>query len=249
MRTRVDPLPLLLIPGLLCDEDVWAAQVEALRRTRELIVAPPGIDDTVDRLEAMARHLLSAVAAPRFAVAGHSMGGRIALEMLRQAPGRLGGLALLDSGTAARPEGAAGEAEYRSRQSLVDLARSRGLEAVAREWLPPMVHPAVIGTALLERMVAMVMRSNPLRFSSQVQALLHRPDADPVLRSVGCPVLLVCGEQDRWSPPERHRAMQALRPGSVLQLVGDCGHMSPMEQPEAVSAALAQWLQRCDEQR
>ncbi|GAA0740840.1 alpha/beta hydrolase [Ideonella azotifigens] len=246
MPSRNPAMPLLLLPGLLCDEDVWAAQAEALGSTREVMVGPLGIDDTVDHLGAMARQLLAAIAAPRFAVAGHSMGGRIALEMLRQAPGRVGGLALLDSGTAARPDGAAGEAEYRSRHALVALARSQGMAAVSREWLPPMVHPAVIGTALFERMVAMVLRSNPARFAAQVQALLHRPDAEPVLRGVHSPVLLVCGEQDRWSPPERHRAMQALLPGSVLRFIGECGHMSPMEQPAAVSAALAQWLVHCD---
>jgi pimeloyl-ACP methyl ester carboxylesterase len=247
MSTRERALPLLLLPGLLCDEEVWAAQAEALRHARDVIVGPLGLDDSVDRLDAMARHLLDAVAAPRFALAGHSMGGRIALEMLRLAPGRVGGLALLDSGTAPRPDGTAGDAEVRSRHALVALARSQGMEAAAREWLPTMVHPAVIGSTLFERLVAMVTRSHPARFAAQVQALLHRADAEPVLRGVGCPVLLVCGEQDRWSPPERHRAMQALLPGTVLQLIGECGHMSPMERPEAVSAALAQWLEVCDE--
>lgn len=247
MQYPTRAMPLLLLPGLLCDEDLWAAQARALGGMRNVMVGPLRIDVTVDRLGAMARHLLAAVTAPRFAVAGHSMGGRIALEMLRQAPERVGGLALLDSGTAPRPDGTAGEAEHRSRHALVELARDRGMEVVAREWLPPMVHPAVIGTALFERMVAMVLRSNPIRLAAQVQALLHRPDAEPVLRSMRRPVLLVCGEQDRWSPPERHRAMQALVPGAVLQLIGECGHMSPMEQPGAVSAALAQWLERCDE--
>ena len=94
-------------------------------------------------------------------------------------------------------------------------------------------------------MVAMIARSDPDRFAAQINALLQRPDAEPVLRTMRCPLLLLCGQQDRWSPPQRHRAMQALVPGAALQLIDRCGHMSPMEQPQAVSAALAQWLTRC----
>lgn len=242
----MSPLPVLLLPGLLCDETVWAAQAEALARTRAVQVGPLGLADTVDELGAMARHLLSMVVAPRFAVAGHSMGGRIALEIARLAPGRVAGLALLDSGTQPRPGGEAGLAEQRTREALVARARREGLAAVAREWLPPMLHPAVIGSPLHARLAAMVERQPPERFAAQVRALLRRPDAEPVLRQLSAPLLLLCGEQDRWSPPERHRAMQALRPDATLVLVDDCGHMSPVEQPAAVTAALAAWLARCD---
>lgn len=239
-------LPLLLVPGLLCDEDSWSGLADALAPHRPVIVGPCAMPEPLDRLVDMARHLLRAVPAPRFAVAGHSMGGRIALEMLRLAPERIAGLALLDSGTAARPAGAAGEEERVARLSLVELARREGLDAVARQWLPPMVHAPVLGTALHERMVAMVVRTSVDRFAAQVQALLDRPDAEPVLRSARCPVLLVCGQQDRWSPPDRHRAMQSLVPSAVLRLIDECGHMSPMEQPAAVTAALTSWLAQCD---
>lgn len=247
--TDSTPLPLLLIPGLLCDEDVWAAQAAALGQAREVVVGPCGMPQEVDRLEDMAHHLLVRMTAPRFALAGHSMGGRIALEMLRLSPHRIAGLALLDSGTAARPPGTAGDDERRARLALVDLARRDGLRAVAQQWLPPMVHPQVVDSPLFDRMVAMVERNHPDRFAAQIQALLHRPDAEPSLRQAQCPVLLACGQQDLWSPPERHRAMQACVPGSALRLFDDCGHMSPMEQPDAVTAALAGWLEHCDVRR
>jgi len=246
MVSATTALPLLLLPGLLCDEAVWAAQVEALGRGRRVFVGPLGTPEGCDRLDAMARHLLAAVPVPRFALAGHSMGGRIALEIVRQAPERVHGLALLDSGITPRPAGEPGADEARSRAALVALAEREGLAAVAREWLPPMVHPAVVGTPVFAQMVAMVLRSSPGRFAAQVQALLHRPDGEAPLRAARGPLLLLCGEQDRWSPPARHQAMQARLPGSVLQLVPDCGHMSPMEQPAAVTAALAAWLERCD---
>lgn len=239
-------LPLLLVPGLLCDETVWSAQAIALGRGRPVLSGPFDPPEDVDRLDDMARHLLAAVTAARFAVAGHSMGGRIALEIQRLAPERVAGLALLDSGTAPVPAAAAGGAEQRSRLALVALARREGMHAVAAQWLPPMVHPRVVGSPLFDRMVAMVKRNSPARFAAQVQALLHRRDAGPVLRDTRCPVALLCGRQDRWSPPERHLAMQALVPGAVLELVDECGHMSPMEQPEAVTTALAAWLERCD---
>lgn len=240
------PWPLVLLPGLMCDEAVWAAQAAALGGSRRVLLGPLGIPEGCDRLDAMARHVLSAVAAPRFALAGHSMGGRIALEVVRLAPERVQGLALLDSGTAARPAGEAGDDELRSRAALVALAEREGMAAVAREWLPPMVHPAVPGSPVFDVMASMVQRCSPRRFAAQVQALLHRADGEAPLRAARGPVLLLCGEQDRWSPPQRHVAMQALVPGSVLQLVPDCGHMSPMEQPAAVNAALAGWLERCD---
>lgn len=239
-------LPLVLLPGLLCDEQAWSAQAAALGRSRAVSVGPLGLPDGLDRLDAMARYLLDVLTDTRFALAGHSMGGRIALEMLRLAPQRVSGLALLDSGVSPRPPGERGDEEQAGRLALVELASTQGMEAVARRWLPPMVHAVLPGSAGFEAMVAMVKRSNPRRFAAQEKVLLRRPDAEPVLRAARCPVLLLCGEQDHWSPPADHRAMQTMAPRSVLRVVPECGHMSPMEQPEAVTAELAAWLEICD---
>ncbi|SFF26822.1 alpha/beta fold hydrolase [Paracidovorax wautersii] len=241
MDERATNLPLVLLPGLLCDEAVWAPQQAAL--VAQGVPVETGSYGTIDRIESMARYMLAQVAAPRFALAGHSMGGRVALEMVRQAPGRIAGLALLDTGTAALAPGAAGEQERQGRLELLALAERDGMEAMARRWVPPMVHPDVCGTPLFERIVAMVARSDTRRFAAQIHALLERPDAEPVLRGLHCPLLLVCGKQDQWSPPERHEAMQEMVPDAMLRLVDHCGHMSPMEQPQAVATALLHWFE------
>lgn len=232
---------LVLLPGLLCDEEVWSAQQPALADRCDIVIGRYG---TLDRLDRMARHVLDQVEAPRFALAGHSMGGRVALELVRLAPERVRALALLDTGTAPLAAGSAGEEERRSRLELLALARRAGMAAMARQWAPPMVHPDVLASPLFERVVAMVARSDPARFAAQIDALLHRPDGAAVLRGLRCPLLLLCGREDRWSPPARHEAMQAMVPGAALELVEHCGHMSPMEQPDAVTSALAQWLAR-----
>jgi pimeloyl-ACP methyl ester carboxylesterase len=93
----------------------------------------------------------------------------------------------------------------------------------------------------------MIERSTPQRFEAQVRALLERPDATPVLSGIRCPTLLVCGREDAWSPLARHEEMQRAIAGSVLEVIEDSGHMSPMEQPQAVGAALAAWLARLDD--
>ncbi|MCX2863345.1 alpha/beta hydrolase [Paucibacter sp. PLA-PC-4] len=233
---------LVLLPGLLCDDEVWAEQQAALYESCDIVIGRFGM---LDRIEHMASHVLRTVAAQRFALAGHSMGGRVALEVLRQAPERVLGLALLDSGVAPLASNQAGDEERRGRHELLALAQREGMEVMARQWVAPMVHPDVWGTPLFERMVAMIARSDPDRFAAQINALLQRPDAEPVLRTLHCPLLLLCGQQDRWSPPDRHRAMQALVPGAALRIIEHCGHMSPMEQPQAVSGALVQWLMHC----
>lgn len=232
----------VLLPGLLCDDEVWSAQEAALSGDFDVVISRYGM---LDRIETMATQVLSTVTATRFALAGHSMGGRIALEVTRQAPERVRGLALLNTGTAPRVPGPQGEEERKGRQQLLDMARSTGMEAMARQWLPPMVHADVLATPLFERMVAMVTRSDPDRFAAQINALLDRPDGQPVLQGLKAPLLLVCGNQDQWSPASRHHAMHALVPGSDLQLIEHCGHMSPMEQPGAVSSALLDWLHKC----
>lgn len=230
---------LVLVPGLLCDDSVWQPQVDGLAERARCWVAP---NDGHDSLPALAAELLRQAPADRFALAGHSMGGRIALEMMRQAPERVDRLALLDTGWQPRPAGEAGEHERRQRLALLAVARESGMAEVARRWLPGMVRPAVHGSAEYAQMQAMVERRTPAQFAAQVQALLDRPDAGDVLARIACPTLVLCGQQDQWSPPDRHAAMAGLIRSAGLVLVPDCGHMSTLEQPAAVTAALADWL-------
>lgn len=225
---------LYLLPGLLCDQVTWEHQVGGLGGIADIRV--PSFYG-FDSITAMAASVL-ADAPSRIAVAGHSMGARVALEMMRLAPERIDRLALLDMGThAVRP----GEPE--KRQELVDLADREGMQALADRWLPPMLHPdGARSAALMPVLTAMVCRATPEIFRRQVKALLDRPDAAAVLPLVRCSVLVGCGRQDAWSPLSQHEAIAAAIPHAHLRVFEDSGHMAPMEAAAAVTDALAAWM-------
>ncbi len=224
-----------LLCGLLCDQTVWEIQTRALKA--QGYDARPMSFQGFDSLSGMAAHLL-AEAPPRFSLAGHSMGGRVALEAYRQAPERIERLALLDTGY--EP---AVEAETEKRGVLVRKALAEGIDTIAETWARPMIGPArQQDDELLGRILQMVGRMSGEIYAGQTRALLSRPDATSLLGEIRCPTLVLCGMQDGWSPPERHRQMAEAIPGSELRLIDDCGHMSTMEQPEAVLAELEAWL-------
>ena len=231
----------MLVPGLACDAAVWQPLWPALQPLARPWVAPSGLHE---RIGDMAEALLRDAPAERFALAGHSLGGRVALEVMRRAPQRVLRLALLDTGAQPLADSAAGEAEVAQRLALVDLARREGMRAMAERWSPPMLHPAHLDTAVHRDVLDMIERHPLAHFAAQQQALIARPDATDVLDRITCPTLLLCGEEDGWSPPARHAAMAAQIPASWFVPVPRCGHMSTMEQPEAVGRALADWLQR-----
>jgi pimeloyl-ACP methyl ester carboxylesterase len=223
-----------LLAGLLCDKEVWQAQVQELRKHYDVCVASFG---KFDSIPAMAAHVLER-APSRFSLAGHSMGGRVALEVYRQAPHRVERLALLDTGY--HPAAAH---ENESRGSLVRKAQAEGIGAIAETWALPMIADCNRAKAeLVGRVLAMVRRMSGEIYARQTLALLTRPDATPVLASIRCPTLILCGKQDTWSRPERHEAMAAAIPHARLRLIDNCGHMSPMEKPAEVLAALQEWL-------
>jgi pimeloyl-ACP methyl ester carboxylesterase len=232
---------LVLLPGLMCDADVWSPLYPYLPAGVVPWVADYGL---VDGLTAMAEQVLQQAPAERFAVAGHSMGGRVALELVRLAPQRVSRLALLDTGFLPCPPGQAGEHEAAKRQALLALARTQGVRAMAQTWVQGMVHPARLqDTALMNAIVAMFAKKSAEVFAGQITALLARPDASEVLRTLRLPTLLQCGAQDSWSPPAQHQSMQALAPHAVLDVVPHAGHMAPMERPQAVAQAWQDWLQ------
>jgi pimeloyl-ACP methyl ester carboxylesterase len=233
----------VFLPGLLCDRAVWEPQVTALSGRRDCVVVDYG---DADSLTKMAKSALASVP-ERFSLAGHSMGGRVALEMVRIAPQRVARLALLDTGYQARPAGEAGEAEAAKRYRLLDIALSQGMRVMGREWLQGMIHPARLqDRALIESILAMVERGTPGIFAAQIRALLSRPAADAVLRTLHCPTLVICGREDGWSPLARHVEMAALIPGARLAVIEDSGHMVTLERPQAVNAALEGWLAAAD---
>lgn len=231
-------LPLVLLPGLSCDRAVWQPVIDRLPGVACMVPATPDRDT----LGAMAEDLL-AVLPEHFAVAGHSMGGRIALEMLRRQPARIDRIALLDTGFRPLSAGEAGTDERALRQGWVDLARAQGMLVMARQWTPPMVHPGRRDDrALMDAIHAMISRSNPERFAREIAALLARPDASDVLAAIACPTLVACGREDGWSTLPQHEEIAARIRGSRLVAFEHCGHMAPMEQPDAVAPAFSAWL-------
>lgn len=235
----IDKLPTIFLPGLLCDETVWAAQLNAFAGRSDCRVADYG---SLDSLPAMAAAVLES-APDEFLLVAHSMGGRVALEVFRLARERIKGLALLDTGYQARDPGAAGEREFATRMALLDLARQCGMRAMGEQWARGMVHPDRLAeVTLMTAILDMIERKSAAVFEAQITALLARPDAQPLLPLIRCPTLLACGREDSWSPPARHEEMARLIPGAQLVLFDDCGHMSTLERPEAVNAALLAWL-------
>ncbi len=230
---------LLLLPGLACDAEVWKHQARSLREITGVQVADYGASDSIQE---MARVAIER-APERFALAGHSMGGRVALEVFRSAPDRVVGLALLDTAYKPLQPGEAGEREKAERAGYVNIAQTQGMRAMARTWLQKMVHPSRLADApLIESIVEMLARKSPEVFAGQIKALLGRPDATPSLAAARCPTLVLCGREDAWSVLDVHRDMAARMPNARLAIIENCGHMATMERPEGVTAALVEWF-------
>lgn len=232
---------LMLLPGLNCDAAVWAPQVAALKDQAHCVVPAWGLRDS---LTAMAEQVLAEAPTERFSVAGHSMGGRVALEVFRLAPQRVERLALLSTGTHPLAAGEAGEKEKAGRLALLQIARTQGMRAMGQQWARGMVHRDRLDTPVFEEVLDMLERGSAEQYAAQINALLTRPDAGPLLPTIACPTLVLTGREDAWSGPAQHEAMAAAIPGVQLVIVEHCGHMCTMEQPQAVSEALAAWLRR-----
>ena len=232
-RERV---PLVLLPGLLCDAALWAPQVEALSDRCRPFLADLTRDDTIS---AMATRVLAEAPAGRFALAGLSMGGYVAMEIVRQAPERVTRLALLD--TRARldsPE------ETERRQELIRIAQQeRGFTPITNRMLPLLVHPDRIKDApLVDVIRGMAERVGVEGYVRQQTAIMSRADSRKDLGLIACPTLVLCGRQDVLTPLAMHEELAALIPGASLIVLDHCGHLSTLERPEAVNAALRSWL-------
>lgn len=227
-------IPLVLLPGLLCDAALWRAQVEGLGT----LAAPTIVDLTRDdSLVGMARRAL-AEAPPSFALAGLSMGGYVAQEVMRQAPERVTRLALLDtSARADTPEQTA------RRRGLIELSEKGEFKGVTPRLLPLLIHPARHeDKPLTDLVMGMAERVGKEAFLRQQKAIMGRPDGREDLRRIACPTLVLCGRQDALTPLALHEEIAGLVAGAKLVVVEDCGHLSTMEKPVTVTAALRQWL-------
>jgi pimeloyl-ACP methyl ester carboxylesterase len=226
--------PLVLIPGHMCDGRQWGPQVAAFSAARTVVLAEVA---GADSMEGLAARVLEA-APPRFALAGLSMGGIIAMEVLRQAPGRVERLALLD--TNALPE--AEEVKAARRERMARVAEGRLREVVVEEMKPLYLAEGPGRGVILDLCLDMALALGPEAFHRQSLALMDRPDQQGTLRAFRGPALVLAGEEDRLIPRERTALLGDLLPQARRVSVAGAGHLPPLEQPEATNAALAVWL-------
>ena len=227
-------LPVVLVPGLSCSARLYAAQIPALWPFGPVQIADHTRDDD---METIAARILAA-APPRFALVGLSMGGYIALSMVRRAPARITRLALLD--TAARPET---PEQTERRRPQIALAESGRFVEVPPLQFPILVHRDRQGDDALRAEVArMAAETGAAAFLRQQKAIIGRADARPHLSAIRCPTLVLVGDGDLLTPPALAQEIVAGIPGARLVVVPDCGHLSTMERPDAVNRALVDWL-------
>lgn len=225
--------PIVFVPGLLCSELLFARQIAAFGDS-PILVADHRSDDS---LAAIAERLLTAVPG-RFSLAGLSMGGYVAMEVMRQAPERVSRLMLLD--TSARPDTAAQTA---NRQRLMEHAAAGRFDRIVPALFPMLVHKNRVEDAHLRQVVEEMARETGAdAFLRQQRAIIARPDARPNLAAIACPTTIVVGEGDRLTPPELAAEIHRAIPGSRLVEIPDCGHLSTLEAPEAVVGLMRDWL-------
>lgn len=221
----------LFIPGLVCDGLVWQAAQAAMGDVPNVVADISAHDSIPD----MARDLL-AKHDGRLILVGHSLGGRVAMEMARMAHGRVAGLALLNTGIHPVRAGEEGK-----RHAMITMGYARGMAEVAAAWLPGMMNAdAPPNPALMKALTDMVIRMGPDVHARQLRALLTRPDAGAGLAYKG-PMLLMTGRQDTWSPITQHEDIRALCPQARLEIIENAGHFAPVEQPDSVARLLAEW--------
>ena len=231
----MDRPPLLLLPGLTNDARLWQSVIAALIGNAE-----PRVGDLTarDTMTALAAEVL-AQAPSRFALAGMSMGGYCALEIVRQAPERVVALALVD--TSARPDTDEGKA---NREKQIERARA-GYAGLVDELLPKWIHPSRLDEPAVAGVVrSMAMDAGVAVFTRQQKAIMSRADSRPLLASIDCPTAIVCGRDDAVLPLEMHEELERGIRGATLTVIDACGHLAPLERPAAVGEALRTWLQR-----
>jgi len=227
-------LPLVLVPGLLCSARLYAPQIAALWPFGPVTVADHRRDD---ELIAIAARILTD-APPRFALAGLSLGGYIAFAMLRLAPDRIAKLALLDTTARAdTPEQTA------AREKLIDMAEAGRFADVVDFLTLRYLHRNRHNDEPLKRVVReMAADTGVESFVRQQKAIISRMDSRPLLETIRCPTMVLVGDGDELTPPELSKEICTGISGARLVVVPDCGHLSTIEKPEAVNAALAEWL-------
>ena len=227
--------PLVLLPGMMCDARLFGPQIDALSSVCPLHLAMITGHDTVEALVAE----VLANAPSRFALAGLSMGGIVAMEILRQAPDRVDRVALLDTNPKAEVE-----AVQKGREPQIARAKAGALRAVMRDEMKPnYLADGPNRQPILDLCMEMAAALGPDVFVRQSRALQTRPDQQDTLRAVRVPALILCGEEDQLCPLHRHELMHGLIEGSRLDVIPGAGHLPTLEKPAETNAALLEWLQ------
>ncbi|MCA0929617.1 alpha/beta fold hydrolase [Ruegeria profundi] len=227
--------PLVLLPGMMCDARLFQPQIAALSGSRPLMTFPLSAQDSV---QAMAAEVLSN-APPVFALAGLSMGGIVAMEVVRQAPERVERLALLDTNPLAE------KTQVKARRGpLMAAVKAGQLRQVMRDEMKPnYLADGPDRGAILDLCMAMAMNLGADVFLRQSRALMDRPDQSETLKAYTGPALVLCGREDGLCPVERHRLMHELLPNSSLEIIEEAGHLPTLEKPDDTTAALIRWLE------
>jgi pimeloyl-ACP methyl ester carboxylesterase len=228
--------PLLLLPGMMCDARLFFPQITAFSAQRPVMVAPLTAGETFSDIASA----VLASAPPRFALAGVSMGGIAAMEIIRQAPQRISRLALLDTNPKAEtPQ------RQSQREPQIESVLSGHLHNVMRDEMKPHYLVDAPGKpAILDLCMQMAMTLGPSVFVQQSRALQVRPDQTKTLTQVNVPTLVLCGEHDQLCPPATHELMRDLIPQATLEVITAAGHLPTLEQPERTNQVIAQWLNR-----
>lgn len=227
--------PLVLLPGMMCDARLFGPQIDALSGKYPILSAPIGGQDM---MQALAADVL-AYAPERFALAGLSMGGIVAMEILRQAPDRVAGLALMDTNPLAELD----EVKARRGPQIDAVERGNLRKVMAEEMKPNYLTDGPCRAAILGLCMDMAMDLGPDVFINQSKALRVRPDQSNTLRDFNGAALVLCGRDDALCPVSRHELMHDLMPQSQLEIIENAGHLPTLEQPQQTTAALTRWLE------
>ncbi len=227
------PLPLLLLPGTVCDERLFAPVLAELDMPAAIVGDMTGATSTT----ALAARIL-AVAPERFSLLGFSLGGIVALEMLAQAPERIAGLALVD--TTARPDS---QANADKRRAAVAKARSQGMDSYIEDAWANLVAPEHLDDASLQKLITeMARNAGPDVLASQSEVAIQRADSRPRLGAIAVPTLILAGEAERVCPLEVHEEMARAIPGARFFTIPKAGHFAPLENPAAMARHMRDWL-------
>jgi pimeloyl-ACP methyl ester carboxylesterase len=228
---------LILLPGLICDARIYAPQTAAFDGSHA--VNSYGLANSLEEMARIALADADRLGADRFDLFGHSMGGRVALEVFRLAPERVRRLALVSTGV--HP---LGPTEPESREVLKAIGHEQGFEALVDHWLPPMVAAHNRNNAqIYTPMRTMCLSMGQDVFDAQIHALVNRPEVETLLSQIACPTLVMTGSLDGWAPPEQHEDIASRITNSQFVVVPGAGHMIQMEAPAAVNEAITRWLE------